>query len=127
MPFPFLFLSLLLCRAVQLCGQLQLQVIIVQRLQLCDFNCMLNFAARLNIGLTFTHNIYRIAQNSGRGKLWRIWRNNCHSPIFFTQPNSRFTIITNGSYCKFVNVFLAKTLKQSIRQSFTLSKFCAIR
>ena len=28
-----------------------------------------------------------------------------------TQPNFRFTIVTNGSYCKFANVFLAKTLK----------------
>ena len=39
---------------------------------------------------------------------------------YFTQPNSRFIIVTNGSYCKFANVFLAKTLKRLIRQSFTL-------
>ena len=41
---------------------------------------------------------YRIAQNFGGGKLWRIWRNERHSPI-------RFTIVTNGCYCKFANVF----------------------
>ena len=36
---------------------------------------------------------------------------------YFTQPNSRFTIVING---KFANVFRAKTLKRSIRhQSFT--------
>jgi len=27
--------------------------------------------------------IYHIAQNSGRGKLWRIWQIECHSPIFY--------------------------------------------
>ena len=36
-------------------------------------------------------------------------------------------LVTNGSYCKFTNVFLAKTLKRSIRQSFTPPTFCAIR
>ena len=28
-------------------------------------------------------NKYRIAQNSGGGKLWRIWRIERHSPIFY--------------------------------------------
>ena len=46
---------------------------------------------------------------------------------YFTQSNSTFTIVTNGSYCKFANVFLAKTLKQLIRKSSIPSKFCAIR
>ena len=46
---------------------------------------------------------------------------------YFTQSNSTFTIVSNGSYCKFINVFLAKTLKWSIRLSFTPPKFCAIR
>ena len=46
---------------------------------------------------------------------------------YFAQPNSRFTIVTNGSYCKFANVFFTKTLKQSIRQSFTPPTFCTIR
>ena len=46
---------------------------------------------------------------------------------YFTQPNSRFTVVTNGSYCKFANVFLAKTLKRSIPQSFTPPTFCEIR
>ena len=27
--------------------------------------------------------IYHIAQNSGGGILWRIWRIECHSPIFY--------------------------------------------
>ena len=45
---------------------------------------------------------------------------------YFTQPNSKFTKVANVSYCKFANIFLAKTLKQLIRQSFTLPKFCAI-
>ena len=45
---------------------------------------------------------------------------------YFTQRNSRFTIATNGSYCKFANVFLAKNLELSIRQNFTLPMFCAI-
>ena len=30
---------------------------------------------------------------------------------YFTQPNSRFTKVANVSYCKFANIFLAKTLK----------------
>ena len=45
---------------------------------------------------------------------------------YFTQPNSRFTKVANVSYCKFTNIFLAKTLKRLIRQSFTPSKFWAI-
>ena len=24
-----------------------------------------------------------IAQNSGEGKLWRVWQNKCHSSIFY--------------------------------------------
>ena len=46
---------------------------------------------------------------------------------YFTQPNSRFTIVTNGSYCKFANVFLAKTLFAKVlsRQHFALySIYC---
>ena len=32
----------------------------------------------------YTHvHIYRIAQNSGGGKLWRIWQIESHSPIFY--------------------------------------------
>ena len=46
---------------------------------------------------------------------------------YFTQPNSMFTKVANVSYCKFVNIFLTKTLKRSIRQSFIPPKFCAIR
>ena len=46
---------------------------------------------------------------------------------YFTQPNSRLTKVANVSYCKFVNIFLTKTLKRSIRQSFTPPKFCAIQ
>ena len=46
---------------------------------------------------------------------------------YFTQPNSRFTKVANVSYCKFANIFLAKTLKQSIHQSFTPPTFCIIQ
>ena len=57
-----------------------------------------------------------------RGKtLWRIWQNVTRQ--YFTQPNSRFTKVANISYCKFPNIFLAKTLKQLIRQSFTRQNF----
>jgi len=45
---------------------------------------------------------YRIAQNSGRGKLWRIWRIECHSPIFYT---TKFILI----FCKTVD-FRVKSL-----------------
>ena len=45
----------------------------------------------------------------------------------FTQPNSRFTKVSNVSYCKLTNIFLAKTLKRSICPSFTPPTFCAIR
>ena len=75
------------------------------------------------ISVTNSSLLYRIVQNFGEGKLGVtiVIRQ------YFTQPNSRFTIGTNGSYCKFANVFLAKTLKRSIRQSFTPPTFCAIR
>ena len=33
-------------------------------------------------------------------------------------------MLTN--YCKFANIFLAKTLKRLIHESFTLPKFCTI-
>ena len=70
------------------------------------------------------HNfMYRIAQNFGGenfGKTIIICQ-------YFTQPNFRFTIVTNGSYCKFTNIFLAKTLEQLICQSFTPPTFCAVR
>ena len=36
-------------------------------------------------------------------------------------------VVLVASYCKFANVFLAKTLKRSIRQSFAPPTFCAIR
>ena len=66
---------------------------------------------------------YRIAQNFGREKLGEM--NVIRQ--YFTQPNSRFIKVANVSYCKFAKFFLAKTLKQLIRQSSTLPKFCAIR
>ena len=49
---------------------------------------------------------------------------------YFMQPNSRFTKVANVSYCKFTNIFLAKTLKRSFakvlpRQNFALVlEFC---
>ena len=44
---------------------------------------------------------------------------------YFIQPNSRFAKVANNiiSYCKFTNVFLAKTLQRSIRQSLTPPEF----
>ena len=45
---------------------------------------------------------------------------------YFIQPVSRFTKVANVRYCKFANIFLAKTLKWSIRPKFCPSKFCAI-
>ena len=48
-----------------------------------------------------------------------------HSPIFY-QPNSRFTKVADVSYCKFVNIFLAKILKQPIHQNFISPKFYVI-
>ena len=53
--------------------------------------------------------MYRIVQNCGGGELWRIWRTAHHSPIFFTQPNSRLLKVATVSYCKFVNIFLTKS------------------
>ena len=41
-------------------------------------------------------------------------------------PDSLIIIATNGSYCKFAKVFLVKTLKRSICQSFTPPAFCTI-
>ena len=74
------------------------------------------------ISVTNLSLLYRIVQNFGGGKLgvMIIIRQ------YFAQPNSKFTIGTNGNYCKFANVLLAKTLKQSIRQSFTPPTLCAI-
>ena len=38
---------------------------------------------------------YRIMQNGGRGKLWRIWRNEHNSPIFY-QPNYKSNELAIG-------------------------------
>ena len=43
--------------------------------------------------------------------------------ILATQPNSRFTKIANIGCCKFANIFLIKTPKRSIRQSFIPPNF----
>ena len=64
--------------------------------------------------------IYCIAQNFGGGKLWQIWHNNRHLPIFYA---TKFQIHYSNYYCKFANIFLAKTLKRSIHQIFILPKF----
>ena len=50
----------------------------------------------------------------------------CHSPIF-SQPNSKFTSVAKCQMYKFANIFLAKTVKKSNRNSFTLPEFCAIQ
>ena len=68
---------------------------------------------------------YRIEQNFG-GENFGEFGKTIVICQYFTQPNSRFTIVTNGSYCKFANAFLAKTLKQSICQSFASPTFCAV-
>ena len=65
---------------------------------------------------------YRIAQNFG-GENFGEFGETIVIRQYFTQPNSRFTIVTKG---KFANVFLAKTLKRSICQSFTPPTFCTI-
>ena len=46
---------------------------------------------------------------------------------YFTQPNYRSNELAIGKKIKFANIFLTKTLKRSIRQSFPLPPFCAIR
>ena len=46
---------------------------------------------------------------------------------YFTQPNYRSNELAIGKKIKFANVFLTKTLKQLIRQSFPPPPFCAIR
>ena len=45
----------------------------------------------------------------------------------FNQPISRFAKVANVSYCKFANIFFAKTLKWSIHRSFIPPEFHAIR
>ena len=50
------------------------------------------------------------AQNSGRQEFGKKNVIGQH----FTQPNSIFTKVANVSYCKFINIFLTKTLKQLI-------------
>ena len=45
---------------------------------------------------------YRIAQNSGGGKLWQIWQIESHSPIF-TPPKSQIF----GYVVVYVNVTMA--------------------
>ena len=70
-------------------------------------------------------NRYRIVQNGGGGKVWQIWHNECNLPIFYL-PNYRSNELAIGSKIKFANVFLTKTLKRSICQSFPLLPFCAI-
>ena len=51
----------------------------------------------------------------------KLWRGkslaNLAKRSSFANILPRFTIVTNGSYCKFANGFLAKALKQSICQS----------
>ena len=66
----------------------------------------------------------RMAQNSGRGKLWQIRQNKFHSPIFYPDFQTSYML----SYCKLAKVSLAKILKRLIHQSFTLHNFtlCSI-
>ena len=53
---------------------------------------------------------YRIAQNSGGGNFDEFGKTNAICQ-YFTLPNSRFTKVADVSYCKFANIFLAKTYK----------------
>ena len=46
---------------------------------------------------------------------------------YFTHPNYRSNELAISKKIKFTNIFFAKTLKQSIRQSFPQPLFCAIR
>ena len=52
--------------------------------QLCDYHDK-SFHGDKNWDITMCIiSLYRIAQNFGRGKLWQIWRNGRHSPIFYS-------------------------------------------
>ena len=42
--------------------------------------------------LATMENDYRVAQNSVGGKLWRIWQNECHLPIFYFQITKAATV-----------------------------------
>ena len=65
---------------------------------------------------------YHIAQNFGTKNYGEFGEMNAIRQ-YFTQPNSRFTKVAKVSNCKFANIFLTKTLKRSIRQSFAPPKF----
>ena len=52
-------------------------------------------------------------------KLWWIWQDECHSPIFYP-AKFQITKVAHVSNFKFANIFLTKTLKRLICQSFTL-------
>ena len=79
--------------------------------------------------LTYTgvyYIMYCIVQNFRGGNFGKFGKTSAIRQ-YSTQPNSRLTKVANLSYCKFANIFLAKLIKRSIRQSFTPPKFCAIR
>ena len=50
---------------------------------------------------------YCIAENFGGRKLWWIWQNEHHLPIFYP-AKFKITKVANASYCKFTNIFHTK-------------------
>ena len=78
--------------------------------------------------ITWLHHIamYRIAQNFGGKKLWRIWYFTTDPPKFYPPIIFILAILL----CKAVNPPMfcpPKCLSAPIRQSFLPPKFCAIR
>ena len=47
--------------------------------RMCDRACVIIILC----ACMYYTDTYRIAQNFGGGKLWRIWRNERHSPMFY--------------------------------------------
>ena len=47
--------------------------------------------------------MYRIAQNSGGGKLWQIWRIECHSPIFYPAKITLKFLRFGSRLCEYYN------------------------
>ena len=60
---------------------------------------------------------YRIAQNVGGGKHWRIWRLSVNSPNF-SHPNIINTLKCNGTLTKFAKVFPSKCTDGTISPKF---------
>ena len=69
---------------------------------------------------------YRIAQNVGGGKHWRIWRLSIDSPKF-SHPNIVNTLKCNGKPTQFAKVLPFNYTSRVILPKFHPPTFCAIR